>query len=70
MDGNVKQMADNPPLMKDVFIYAPLPAYAPKATIARLKAGQLHLSTGLNDVLLKKVWFRLVECDLFAVMRS
>jgi hypothetical protein len=59
---NVKQLAENPP-PRDEFIAALLLAYGtPKATIARLKAGQLNLSAGLNDVLLKKkVWFKKVE---------
>jgi hypothetical protein len=58
---NVKQLAGNPPA-QDEFIYELLLAYGtPKATIARLKAGQLNLSAGLNDVLLKKkVWFKKV----------
>lgn len=68
---NVKQLVENT-LPKDEFIYALLLAYGtPKATIARLKAGQLNLSAGLNDVLLKKkVWFRPVDGDLFAAIEE
>ncbi|MCF7864231.1 MAG: hypothetical protein K9L89_05525 [Kiritimatiellales bacterium] len=59
---NVKQLADNPP-PKDEFIFELLLAYgSPKATISRLKAGQLNLAKTPCDVLLKKkVWFRPVN---------
>ncbi|MDD2236916.1 MAG: N-6 DNA methylase [Kiritimatiellae bacterium] len=68
---NVKQLVENPP-PKAEFIYALLPAYGtPKATISRLKAGQLNLAKEAGDVLLKKkVWFRPVAGDLFAAIEE
>ena len=58
---NVKQLVEHPPA-QDEFIYVLLLAYGtPKATIARLKAGQLNLSKEPGEVLLKKkVWFKKV----------
>lgn len=58
---NVRQLVESPPA-KDEFIFELLLAYGtPKATIARLKAGQLNLAITPGDVLLKKkVWFRTV----------
>ena len=54
-----QQRSGNPPA-KDEFIYELLLAYGtPRATIARLKAGQLNLSKEPGEVLLKKkVWFK------------
>ena len=62
---NVKQLVENPP-PNDEFIYELLLAYGtPKATIARLKSGQLNLSKEPNEVLLKKkVFFRAVEMNV------
>lgn len=66
-----QQRSGNPP-PRDEFIFELLLAYGtPKATIARLKAGQLNLAKEPGDVLLKKkVWFRSVESDLFAAIEE
>ncbi len=60
--GNVKRLVGNPP-SHDEFIYELLLAYnTPKATVARLKNGQLNLAKGPGEVLLKKkVWFKNVS---------
>jgi hypothetical protein len=59
---NVKRLVENPP-SNDEFIYELLLAYgSPKATVARLKNGQLNLAKEPGEVLLKKkVWVKKVE---------
>ncbi|MCK4563138.1 MAG: hypothetical protein KAU94_00530 [Verrucomicrobia bacterium] len=54
-----QQRSGNPP-SNDEFIHELLLAYnTPKATVARLKNGQLNLAKELGEVLLKKkVWFK------------
>ena len=68
---NVKRLLDNLP-EEDGFIYELLLAYdTPKATISRLKKGQLNLAKESGEVLLKKkVWFKPVEGDLFAAIEG
>ncbi len=58
---NVKRLVEHPP-SHDEFIYELLLAYnTPKATVARLKNGQLNRSQEPGEVLLKKkVWFKKV----------
>jgi len=64
---NVKQLVDELPPQNE-FIYELLLAYGtPKATVARLKSGQLNLAVCGGDVLLKnKVWFKPVADNLLA----
>ncbi len=56
---NVKRLVEKLP-PQETFIYELLLAYGtPKATIARLKSGQLNLTKEPGEVLLKKkVWFK------------
>ncbi len=68
---NVKKLvADLPP--EDEFIFELLLAYGiPKATISRLKKGQLNLATEPGEVLLKKkVCFKPAKVDLFSAMET
>ena len=68
---NVKQLLYELPPQNE-FIHALLLAYGtPKATVARLKSGQLNLAATGGGVLLKnKVWFKPVEGDLFAAIEE
>ena len=68
---NVKKLvSDLPP--EDEFIFELLFAYGiPKATISRLKKGQLNLATEPGEVLLKKkVYFKPAKVDLFSAMET
>lgn len=68
---NVRRLVENPP-PHDEFIFELLLAYgAPKATIARLKAGSLNLCDGPHDVLLKKkVWYKSTGGDLYGLIEG
>ena len=64
---NVKQLVENPPA-KDEFIYELLLAYdTPRATISRLKKGELDMAKSPGELLLKKkVYFKCPDSDLFS----
>jgi len=68
---NVKRLLEEPP-SNDVFVYELLLAYGtPKATVARLKLGQLNLAKEPGEVLLKKkLWFKPVAGDLLAAIEE
>ncbi len=68
---NIKRLLEKLP-PQDKFIYELLLAYGtPRATVARLKSGQLNLAQNADEVLLKnKVWFKPVESDLFAAIET
>ncbi|MBW2186889.1 MAG: class I SAM-dependent DNA methyltransferase [Deltaproteobacteria bacterium] len=68
---NVKQLLAELPA-QDEFIYELLLAYGvPKATIARLKKGQLNHAKEAGEVLLKsKVWFKVVAGELLTAVTA
>ena len=68
---NVKQLLVELPA-QDEFIYELLLAYGlPKATIARLKKGQLNHAKEAGEVLLKgKVWFKVVAGELLTAVTA
>jgi type I restriction-modification system DNA methylase subunit len=68
---NMKRLLDKRP-SNDEFVYELLLAYGtPKATVARLKKGQLNLAQEPGEVLLKKkLWFKTVSSDLFDAMED
>ena len=68
---NMKRLLNERP-SNDEFVYELLLAYGtPKATVARLKKGQLNLAQEPGEVLLKKkLWFKAVSSDLFDAMED
>lgn len=68
---NVKKLASNLP-QEDEFVYALLSAYGtPKATVSRLKVGQLNLAKESSEVLLKKrVYFKPAKDNLLGAIEA
>ncbi|MDB2681315.1 N-6 DNA methylase [Opitutales bacterium] len=67
---NVKALARDLPSPEE-FVYEFLLAYGtPNASIARLKSGQMNLAKSDGELLLKKLFFKPAEGDLFAALEA